>query len=260
MKQLSRHGYPPVDQCIYCGKTINETKLTREHIIAKSIGGDVTLAKSSCIPCAHITRDIEQFCFREMLGAFRIRFGLRKSHPKGDPVKVHLKHLDGFQHFQYVPTDQHPSILTVPKAPPPQLVFGKSPDMNFITAWSYVPDPEVIKKYPQGTRIGGHQFRADTYGRMIAKIAHAFACAEMGHAAFEHLLPPIILEERGDVFDYVGCLGQEAADLPAEPGCLHRVHLEISPDLPGFVLANIRLFAQFGAPQYHVVVGKTGIG
>jgi hypothetical protein len=92
---------------------------------------------------------------------------------------------------------------------------------------------------------------------MIAKVAHSYAVAER---AFENnftpILPDFILGKVICHPDYlVGCIEE---NLPAEPDCLHRIYLEHAHFGDGKAVAlvvNVRLFAAFGAPQYHVVVG-----
>jgi len=90
---------------------------------------------------------------------------------------------------------------------------------------------------------------------MLAKIAHALAVVEDGIDGFAPMLPHFILGNLPVPADhFVGCLER---DLPAE-SMLHRATLEIATlgeNQPQFLVANIRLFAKFGAPQYHVVVG-----
>jgi hypothetical protein len=51
--------------------------------------------------------------------------------------------------------------------------------------------------------------------------------------------------------------GQPKTDPPSEEGLLHKLQVETG-DLNSrkFLLVHIRLFAHFGAPLYHVVVGE----
>ena len=61
---------------------------------------------------------------------------------------------------------------------------------------------------------------------------------------------PAILGESNDVGRWVGCDGREQI---TGPNYLHGVRTAV---VNGDILARVRLFAQFGAPEYLVLVGK----
>jgi hypothetical protein len=88
---------------------------------------------------------------------------------------------------------------------------------------------------------------------MLAKIAHSFAVAEMGLGSFKPLLPDLILGKTMTPTYWVG--GQ--LDIPP-PGVTDRIDLDYDWNANGktFTVAHIRLFAQLGAPLYHVVIGE----
>lgn len=53
--------YPPVGQCIYCGRMPPEVALEEEHIIPLAINGGLILPDASCRRCADaINTDFEQ--------------------------------------------------------------------------------------------------------------------------------------------------------------------------------------------------------
>ena len=253
-KRIFEHyGFAPVGRCIYCGT--QEVALSKEHIIARAIGGNVTVAKASCAKCSAITRDVEQFCFRNMLGAFRIRMGFPTSRPKERPSKLPLSiiHTDKRVEIGSVEIPDHPAMLVMPTfSTVPHVLLGMH-GTGTCGAWSFIVNPDAIKSHPEGTRVGGMPFHAEIFCRMLAKIAHAYAVADAGVNAFQPILPDFILGKTKMPVDYyIGCV---PGAVPEED-TLHRVHLDQAEGNGlKYLTANIRLFAKFGAPQYHVAVG-----
>lgn len=95
---------------------------------------------------------------------------------------------------------------------------------------------------------------------MLPKIAHSFAVADQGLESFVPLLPNLILHgSKTPSYLVGGDLG-----VPEAFPTLHRLHLEVvnadardgrsSP--VQYLIVHVRLFANLGAPQYHVVVGQ----
>ena len=261
-KRIEAFGYPAVGHCIYCGTTAR--RLTKEHIIGKGIGGNVTLDKCSCSApvgtkskkrCSEITRDVESFCFREMLGNFRHHQNFPISERKAD-LPLHLIHPDGTIEVRSVNAAHHTGMMTVPIFDAPGVLVKRKTEST-VSQWAYIPNPDAVKIYPERTRVGRTKFDGKIYARMLAKIAHSLAAAEKSLAEVEYPFLPDFILGRDNVIPcdyYVGCL---ESNLPAEDG-LHRAKLFTAdmPDGRKFLVANIRLFARNGAPQYHVVIGR----
>lgn len=251
--------YAPVGKCIYCGS--NTGRLTDEHIIAFAMGGNHVLPKASCDACAKVTAKTEQFCLRNMIGAYRVQAGFPTRRPKERPTELPLNYIypDKRVESKTVPVSEHPAFLALPKFKRvPTILEGLPPYDNDITAWTHVPNAAPVKRFTDGTRVGGTVFHALTFGRMLAKIAHSLAAADPGLDAFRPLLLDLILERSGALTQLIGQVGE---DIPAEED-IHRAHLETvevqrgTEILPQYLVANIRLFAYLGSPQYHVVVGE----
>lgn len=117
--------YPPVGLCIYCGST--NGALSKEHIIAYGLGGNLILPKASCESCAKITRDVEQFCLRPMLGPFRIRLNLPTRRPKERPNVLAIEYIrtDGRRERESVPTEDFPGVCIGFRFPAPGLLQGQ---------------------------------------------------------------------------------------------------------------------------------------
>jgi hypothetical protein len=62
--------YPPAGLCVYCESV--EQLLSREHIIARGLGGRLVLPEASCAQCRKITSEIEFMCLRAILGNVRV--------------------------------------------------------------------------------------------------------------------------------------------------------------------------------------------
>jgi hypothetical protein len=97
-------------------------------------------------------------------------------------------------------------------------------------------------------------FIAPPFFRMLAKIAHAFAVAEIGLASFQPFLLPIILrEETENSVQYIGGI---PATEPAAEG-LHDLAfaLQLGPT-QDIVAVRLRLLACLETPTYFVAVGR----
>ncbi len=97
-------------------------------------------------------------------------------------------------------------------------------------------------------------FRAPEFFRMLAKIAHAFAVAEMGLDSFRPFLTPMIRDaETSNSVQYIGGLPDSE---PAAAG-LHEVSFGSRPyHHPDTVAVRIRLLAALETPTYYVAVGR----
>jgi hypothetical protein len=93
--------------------------------------------------------------------------------------------------------------------------------------------------------------------RMVAKIAHSFAVADLGLTRFRHRLPPLILgreDQTSDTLPYL--IGGHPEKLQDEPCAhvLHRERWEING--VGYFTVRVRLFAAMNMPNYMVFVGE----
>lgn len=94
----------------------------------------------------------------------------------------------------------------------------------------------------------------ETFCLTLAKVAHAFASAELGINAFEPCLCDMIRNrDLSNRAMFIG--GGEGNELPAAE--LHEVGFdrEIGIDAETIVV-RVRLFAVLGTPTYHVAVGR----
>lgn len=86
--------------------------------------------------------------------------------------------------------------------------------------------------------------------RMVAKIAHSFAAAELGVDSFTPFLTELILRGMDKPWFLVG-----GHPNPGDAGDgLHELTLEMTDN--GIFAVNVRLFAKFDPPAYKVIVGE----
>jgi hypothetical protein len=113
---------------------------------------------------------------------------------------------------------------------------------------------EASEEYPGHEFLGMHiNFSAEEFVRMLAKIGFCAAVATVGIGAFTNT--PI----RNVILGTDQCFGHWVGTWWHEPvnginGGLHEIRVVLSE--PGKEIhAIIRLFAQFGGPEYHVMLG-----
>lgn len=97
--------------------------------------------------------------------------------------------------------------------------------------------------------IDGHSF-----ARMLAKIAHAAAVAEIGIESFQPLLNDLILREDVEPSSLIGTFAHFE-----EPSGKHFTHaiacVECTARGTRYLASKIRLFSDLGAPSYLALVG-----
>lgn len=180
--------YAPLNQCAYCDATDN---LSDEHIIAFGLGGELVLPKGSCEKHRKATSKVEDFVLRRYLCPLRSHLGLpsRKLHLRPDGYPLILKR-GAHSWKQKVSLQDHPGMVRFVIFDPPGRVAGRPPvqetySFRLTTARIF---PDIDQRL---ARLGADGFEdivnvnAMSLARVIAKIAHAFAIAELGVDAFE---------------------------------------------------------------------------
>lgn len=159
-----------------------------------------------------------------------------------------------------VAVNDFPHMFAVPLLDKARIMLGAPEfhtDIIGCGMWANAPEAEVrplLKKDGDRIRVGAVQ--ADVYCRMLAKIAYSFAVAEFGYSSFRPLILPIIL---GKSTNYGHLIGGDPKS-PPPTSHLHEVSWEwLIVHQQVYIIVKVRLFAQVGAPQYHVVVGTTGL-
>jgi hypothetical protein len=244
-----------INQCIYCGA--NGPSLSREHVIPKGLKGNLTLVAGSCSDCRDITSAFELDVLRYAVGALRQAFKMRSKTSKS-PLRMQVRR-GGIQVEIQVPANEYPTVLALPVFAPPGHCVGRpdSEDLTIegvrLTQLAGLPWPALQQKYGidadyLGVTIRNHPF---FFSRTLAKIAYGFAVLKLGlpNIADRYVLPTILGAEK-HIGRWVGCDQTQ----PSKPSTgLHEIRI----DLQGREIhVFVRLFAQFGAPEYHIVVGR----
>ena len=242
--------YLPVSCCIYCGKA--DVKLSNEHIIMYGLGGKEVLPKASCSNCARLTSQVEQFIAREMWGPFRVLTSIQSRNKQRSAEIGYLVRSPGATNFRkrLLPVGNHPAWLHFPKMPEREF-FTKIPFETF-DSWSQIYNQEVFKRW-EGKRVHVGAIDLQKFSLFLAKIAHSFACAEIGLSSFQPFLQAVILGLHDKLSMFVDSYQH---GLPAEEDILHRQQMvDIDRDGIKYKGVRLRLFANCGSPEYVVVVG-----
>jgi hypothetical protein len=263
---MPTHKYAPVGHCIYCGQVPSDQPLTVEHIIPLSLGGELLLPASSCIPCAAITGHIEGIVCGSMLKAVRTHLGMKSRRPKERPTTLPVKQGKGGVEVPIieVPINEHPFYLALQEFERPQIL--KRPrrwqERDDELHWRMHTAPDTAKRHDALGNAGVQLFRInpDNMQRMLAKMAHSYAIAELGSDVFRPFLPDLILNKRPSRNWLVGSKPGENRPPPNStwqfPTVVHSIELrrERGPNMT-FLTCDITLFAEHGMPVYEVIVG-----
>ena len=110
---------------------------------------------------------------------------------------------------------------------------------------------EASSEYPGAEFVGMHSnFSQEDFARTVAKIAYCIAVCALGVGPFTSSpIKSVVLGQDNHIGHWVGCWEQQEL-IP--PTGLHAARVLCSGTDIHVIL---RLFAQFGAPEYHVALG-----
>jgi hypothetical protein len=260
--------YQAVGECIYCGARAYSEKpdvrrhpLGAEHIIADGLGGKLELPQASCQKCEDITGGIvERDILLRTLKALRMHLKIRGKRGSSKPATLPLtKTDDGRDEVIQMPVDDYPVIFSMPAMGVPGIFIGAPGGDQRAYGFRLVIlnyDERKLRK-----TYGIHSFASphwDTHMlyRMIAKIGHAFAVAELGRNNFKPLLLDMILNGTPEAFNHIG--GEPDLERHPASEALHELGLGYQrANGKEYVVARVRLFAKQHGPIYYVVVGES---
>lgn len=250
--------FAQIDKCIYCG--VEGPDLTDEHVVPFGLlprtEPGIILRKASCRPCAAITSKVERAVLRELWQPIRAGLNLR-SRRKGDALKLYplVIEQDGREKEIFLPVDEFPVVMIFPTFAQPGCISGESLEDGINVNGTFTiqlagPSLENVARKLQTTKVSVKAtFRVLTYERLLCKVAYGFAIAKLGLASIDkNFLVPIILGHDSKVGQWLGFDGKELV----KPNYYHSLGLQVQG---GVIHCRVRLFASFGAPEYHVVVG-----
>lgn len=248
---------PVIGECVYCGST--DAPLHREHAIPYGLNGPWTLIRASCGCCADITHRFERDTLRCLFPAVRavLAFQTRRPSERRKTLPLVLES-SGMQRTVEAPLAEFPLYLPIPVLPPPGVVVGRSleepipirmqlihvagPTMQSVSARYSGSDVDFV-----GARV---TFAPQDLARTLAKIAYCAAVYHLGVAALRASpIRRVILGEDPHAAHWVGAWTGDPMNAPQG---LHAMMVRASGTDIHVIL---RLFAQFGAPEYHVALG-----
>jgi hypothetical protein len=262
VSQTSRpRRYKPVGKCIYCGSA---GPLSMEHVVPFGLAGDLELPAASCSDCAIITGRFEGVVQRSMLGNARIKMNLPSRRKTKRPKLIELELYENDKIVKrHLPLSEHPTSLPLMGFGIPRILLGhEGPDLNDNMYVNIVhinlgeDHMSNLKKIVPDGGIVHNKIYVVAFGRMLAKIAHSYAAAEIGVDNFIPLATDFILEKTEIDGNYL--VGGDLIDWPPlNPEWLHELKWRWIDTVCGrFLYIGVRLFGCFGGPQNYVVVGR----
>jgi hypothetical protein len=252
--------YAPVGHCIYCPDD-GANGLGDEHIIPYALNGTQILPKASCHKCEGITSYLDGFISRSVFYHLRTHAQMQTRSKLPTEFRVMFTYKNGSEEEVDVPANIHPATLVLPKFQMPSLLSGATPDGNF--RFTYIQwmresaEFDELKKQKGAIKAEVRtSIKPQQFSRVIAKIAHSYATAQLGHNRFTPLLLDLIHQRV--VENAPELIGSQDVTPPAASGVLHELSLMPHDQ---FVVVRIRLFASSvagGAPMpvYLAVAGR----
>jgi hypothetical protein len=230
-----------------------------EHVIAEGLGGKLELPEASCQKCEDITgRLVEGDVLLRTLKAIRLHLGIRGKARSSRPATLPLQAtIDGKETRIDMPVEDYPAILNLPVYGKPGVLTGGEGGTQTTVGFRVVIlqyDDRKLRKEYGITAAATPYWDTHMLFRMLGKIAHALAIAELGKGAFVPALVDMILTGKTDNFNHIG--GDPDAD--GQSKALHELGLGYQrANGKDYVVATIRLFANRNGPTYYIVVGQS---
>lgn len=245
-----------VGECIYCG--VRDIPLQKEHAIPFGLNGPWTLLRASCDKCAQITHKFERDTLRCLWPMVRTALAMQTRRPEKRPTTLPLVLVrGGVRETIQIPRGDYPVYLPTPLFPAPGIITTRPLTEGVFANLSalHLAGPsfkEVYAKYPDAEFVGTHtNFSPDDFARSIAKIAYCAGVFVLGPSPLRNSpIKEIILGKNAHIGHWVGCW--EGEEIISPGGGLHEMRILSSGHDVHLI---IRLFAQFKAPEYHVVLG-----
>lgn len=139
---------------------------------------------------------------------------------------------------------------------PPGIMIGKAPDFRLNMIYQvFEHRDEIVAPTPPGTRVALH-FENVAFVRMLAKIAHALAIAELGFDGIDPELPDLLFGRNFALASYlIGC-SNEDLPVPDDDNLSHQIGWGVYPWGDQLLVGiRIRLFARHQTPAYNVIAG-----
>lgn len=244
-----------IGQCIYCD-SIDEP-LDTEHAVPYGLNGPWTLLRASCRRCSGITHRFERDSLRRLFPVVRAVLGMQTRRPQRRsmtlPLVVESK---GVQRTVQVPLTEFPLYLPILRLPPPGAITGGANvnDISVKIDFMHIAGPSfelVSHSYSNVDFVGDRiTFHPEEFARTLAKIAFCAGVYTLGIAPLRKSpIRQVILGKDRNIWHWVGSW---TGDQMNEPKGLHAMQVR---SIGSDIHIILRIFAQFSAPEYHVVLG-----
>jgi len=225
------------------------------------LNGPWKLLEASCKTCGGITSGFERAVLKKSFGTMRTALDFPSRRKQDRPRELPLSiEWEGKSETVYLPVEGYPATINMPFFDLPAYLDGRADQrLRWVGAMLVHlagPTPEDVGRRfsAQSASFTATFEPVGAFARMLAKIAYGCAVVAVGCdlSKFDDVyVLPAILEQSDDIGRWVGGMGNNL--LPPERD-LH--YLKFCLD-NGDLRVHVRLFAQFGAPEYVVVVGRT---
>lgn len=251
--------YDAAVKCIYCGSSNVSGK---EHIIPLSLYGDRIIPKGSCGKCARITGGVEQSALRGVYRYVRERLGYPHRHKDIDrsAFPIFVRDASGRERREMIPLAEYPrtGLFYNPRSSNVRLLdslivssYETSPGLYLRV---YIKDHQEPALRERGIKEFAHpSLNIFSLYRMLAKIGHSYAVAELGTRAFKPLLLDIILKKARNYEDFIG-----GTSINADPIQYAYVIQLNNYNIGGvaYIGVLLRIFAnEANSPTYEIIVG-----
>lgn len=253
------HGHtkiPSKGVCIYCNR--KNIKLTDEHIVPLSLGGQHIIREASCHQCADITKKFEQDVARGLWGDARASYNAPSRRKKERKRNVLLRDPAGKNSDLEIAVQDYPAPMVFYHMHRAGILDGKSEDFDSSGQWKLIAivDEDRLRnferKYP-GRLTSQFKHVSGSFARLLAKIGYGQVLTSLDPGDFRPLCLPYVLNQKTNLSHVIG--GRRSIEEP-QPGIGYSLTSHRFGTADRLVIvAEIRLFANAHTPTYHVVVG-----
>ena len=216
----------------------------------------LTIERASCAFCADETGAFEGHACLGMLPMRRqMRFPQKRRGAKDRERRKAERFVLMLDNNRVkVPIEEFPALLMSLVFPFPGILLGQKPEDKPLTGGVY--SAELVEGFGEKLNRVKAKYRAnsigimgieprkrgeeDDYGRMLAKIGHSYATAELGCGNFHPFLVHASLEK----------------DSPLSNDLREILLDDTVPGAEPFVVVKVRLFANRNTPTHYIVVGQ----
>ena len=251
--------FPSIGCCIYCGSDGNGEPLTTEHVYPKGMGGGLVFLDASCKACQLVIDGVENACMKRTLLPYRTVSQLTKN--RNGPKTVPLLLDFDLKGPTKVAVEDHPQIVILPGLRSlPGVLEGRPRQsvLNFeYKIFGATGIVDETKENLQGQKHVGIDLDGVAWLRMLAKIAHGYAVAELGSDGFLPMLPDLILGRDLSLCTHLVGQYSEAWPIPEPPPIAIIDMRRAEVNGLAYVAVILRLLAELGpeTPAYAVIAG-----